>query len=428
MTDAMAAAASGKRIDPLVRLRNCTMAKKKVRMSDENLDFDGVSVHRGQKCGFKLSPQDICMDIGSIWFMFKEISQDKPYSAEVARSRAFQYIGVAHRGDLCDYLVGRLSTCQGIVSDVIEGRKRPRETTQDEGGDVPTGKPRRRRPPPGGEAGGAKAKPARVREFKTSDITHPDVAVRVRPVQDLDVLVRCPGRPVPNAELILKIAQDEISNWSAGKRRSARDLGGKALIPFYQELEKVIAMDRTLKPIILVPCNKNAPVNILNAAKFLQDGVYAKPDPERMRNFESTRMEYVDVCRNVHGKMWTFEVRDTAKHFDKAQWLRVVAVVADGTAWQYAGWPFESIVDLFTTIKGVYFTEFGRLTPMHVRDWQCATLQMHPLQFQHRFSEVRDAFWTEVERFLSKVRVKKHVNHTSLDTVTIPGIKALPVL
>jgi len=420
------AAAVGKRVDPLVLLRSCFMAKKKVRMNDEILELDGVHVHRSQKCGFKLSPPESCIDIGSIWFMYNELSRDKPYNQEVARNRAFKYIGVALRGDLCDFLVGRLDTCRGIVKDVIEGRKRPADTRDDE---WPEQKPRRRRPPAvaAGEAT-AKATPVKSKEFKLSDITHSDVVTRVRPVQDLDVLVRCPGRPVPNADLILKIAQDEVANWSSHKRRPPRELDVNIQIPFYQELEKIIAQDRTLKPIILVPCNKNAPVNILNAAKFLQDGIYAKPDPERMRNFESTRMEYVDLVRNVHGKMWTFEVRDSAKNFDKAQWLRVVAVVTDGTAWQFAGWPFESVVDLFTTIKGVYFTEFGRLTPHHVKEWQCATLQMHPLQFQHRFSEVRDGFWIEVERFLSSVRVKKHVNHTALDTVTIPGIRALPVL
>merc|ERR1712151_1137264 len=108
-------------------------------------------------------------------------------------------------------------------------------------------------------------------------------------------------------------------------------------------------------PIILVPCNKNAPVNLLNAARLLQDGEYAKQDQEKARFFESTRPEYVEIVRNVLGKQWTFEVRDSAKSFTKAQWLRVVAVITDGSDWQFKGWPFETIVDLFSTVRGAYF-------------------------------------------------------------------------
>jgi hypothetical protein len=65
-----------------------------------------------------------------------------------------------------------------------------------------------------------------VEEAKLS-VTQQDVASRMRPVQDLDVLVRCPGRPVPNADLIIKIAQDEWRNWHKRtyKRQSVVDPG-----------------------------------------------------------------------------------------------------------------------------------------------------------------------------------------------------------
>ena len=30
----------------------------------------------------------------------------------------------------------------------------------------------------------------------------------------------------------------------------------------------------------------------------------------------------VDIVRNIHGQMWTFEVRDSTKNFTKSQWPR----------------------------------------------------------------------------------------------------------
>merc|ERR1719476_1008597 len=118
----------------------------------------------------------------------------------------------------------------------------------------------------------------------------------------------------------------------------------------------MVVKDPSLRPIIMVPCNKNAPVNLLNACQLLQDGLYSTPDSEKVHFFESTRPELVEIKRNIMGNLWTFEVRDSIKNFEKSHWLRVVAVITDGTDWQFKGWPFEALVDLFTTFKGIYFT------------------------------------------------------------------------
>merc|ERR1712086_564762 len=104
---------------------------------------------------------------------------------------------------------------------------------------------------------------------------------------------------------------------------------------------------------------KNAPVNMLNVADLLQNGNYFIPDGERLRFFEAARPESVEVSRNIGGKLWTFEIRDSANKFTKAQWLRTVAVITDGTDWQFKGWPFESVVDMFSTMKGVFIQANG---------------------------------------------------------------------
>lgn len=420
---------NGRKVDPLVLLRECTIAKKKVHWCDDHVEIDGDSLHRSTKCGFRLSSTDPFLDIGSVWYMLREISGGVPYTQETTRKRGFQYIGVASRGDLCDYLAGHIDTCPGIVRDVIEGRKRLRE---DEGS-------RKRSRMEGSDISGTKTTQSVITkttevptqtppgDVKAADISMADVLSRVRPVKDLDVLVRAPGRTVPNADLILRIAQDEVNNWYHRIEPPAPALqDGKT--PLLHELEKFILADKTNLPIILVPCNKNAPVNLLNAEQLLQDGAFTKTDQEKLRFFESTRPEHVEIARNVMGKLWTFEVRDTAKNFTKSQWLRVVAVVTDGSDWQFKGWPFESITDLFCTVKGVYFAAVGAPVPQHVTQWAVTILSLSPLQFQHRFSAVRDMFWSEVEGFLTSARMKKFVNHTTLQGGRRIVLKPKPIL
>merc|ERR1711972_939078 len=128
------------------------------------------------------------------------------------------------------------------------------------------------------------------------------------------------------------------------------------------------------------------------------------------------------------GKMWTFEVRDSVKGFTKAQWMRVVCVVTDGTDWQLKGWPFESIVDLFTTVKGVYFAANAVPVPLHVSQWAVDVLQLPPLHLAHRFPQVRDAFFSRLEQFPNTHRVKKFVNHTTLEGGKRVVIKPKPIL
>jgi hypothetical protein len=413
------AATAGRRLDPLALLRQCLIAKKKVHWAEDYLDFDGRRIHRNTKCGYKLPPTDNFIDIGSIWYVFHEISSDRPYTQETAKRRGFQYIGVASRGDLLDFLIGRADTCPGVAHEVLTGRKRLRE-------EQPAVESRRMK----ATSQSIADDPAIAEDHAPgSEITYSDVVARVRPVKDLDVLVRAPGRTVPNADLILKIAQDEVKDWYHRlDRKPQQPKPAIGHVPLLHELEQFIYKDASNRPIILVPCNKNAPVNLLNAKALLQDGEYWELDELRLRYFESTRPEYVELVRNVLGKMWTFEIHDSAKNFTKNQWLRVVAIVTDGSDWQFKGWPFETITDMFSTIQGVYFNPVGELPPVHVTQWAVDVLNMATTQFQHRFAHIRDTFWIAVEKFLRSKRERKFVNHTSINITDRVVVKQKAIL
>eukprot|EP00933_Yihiella_yeosuensis_P074808 TRINITY_DN83866_c0_g1_i1.p1 TRINITY_DN83866_c0_g1~~TRINITY_DN83866_c0_g1_i1.p1 ORF type:complete len:440 (-),score=73.08 TRINITY_DN83866_c0_g1_i1:84-1403(-) len=409
------ATAKPRRADPLVLFRECLVSGKKVRYADDYLDLDGQRVHKMTKCGFRLSPAQPFLDIGSVWYMYHEIAGNRPYTKESTKKKQFSYIGIASRGGLEDYLSGRAETCPGLVQDVIEGRKRPREESI---GLTPLA-PRAKLPKASAEGSGdAASAPSRIKQKETKELSYADVTARARPVKDLDVLVRVPGRIVPNADLILKIAREEVSNWNKQVDPAKEKLqSGASKVPLFQELETYLEESKENLPIILVPCNKNATVNLLNVQALLQDGRYDKLDDEKVKFFESTRAESVEIARNMKGHQWTFQVRDSTKGFTKAQWLRVVAVITDGHDWQFKGWPFENIVDMFTSVRGVYFKAHAMPIETHVNEWPVSIQHLMSYQHQHRFAAVRDNFWTEIEKFMWTNRVKKFVNHTSLEGI-----------
>jgi len=401
---------TSRRIDPLLLLREATQSQQKVRycVAEECLEFEARRVHRNAKCGFRLGllngKKGPLIDIGSVWFMHKQISDpSKTYTPETAKKYGFTYMSVAVRSDLCDYLVGRVQTCPGLVHDVLEGKKMPKGEKEWEN------QPRKRRRTAKGLDGLDEEEDELA--HLSSEITYADVAERVRPVKDLDVLVRCPGKTVPNADLILRIAQAELS----GQRPTHVQSFSNGKVPLWAELEEYLSKDKAANPIIMVPCNKNAPVNLLNAHEFLQNGNYHRPDREHLRFFESTRPESVEVSRNINGKVWTFEVRDNATRFTKAQWKRCIGVIIDGSDWQFKGWPFESTVDIFTTMCGVFIETKTIKAPVHVHTWQVKILKMNAMHLEHRFGHVRDHTFDGIEKFMGSFRNQKYANNTLYD-------------
>lgn len=381
--------------DPLVYLRDFITAKKKVQMHDDWLDFEGHKIHRNAKCGFTIQKGGTLIDVGSVWYMFHMTSADRAYTKALASDIGFAYIGIDRRGDLCDFLLGRISTCVGLVKEVIEGRKRPRE--------------RAPRMPPN------KAEDSSLGDL----LTYEDVTKRVRSVQDLDVVIRRPGRLVPNADMILKIAQEEWQSFTTGIKKAAPVSSKRGAefgqVPLHIELEENLRKNENNVPIVLVPCNKLAPINLLNVQSLLQDGIYLKQTKDRLMFFESTRPETVEVKRNIGGKLWTFEVRDSVKNFTKQQWLRTVLVITDGNEWQFKNWPFESVVDLFCTMRGVYFQDPGKPLPVHVLGWPCMKLQIPTDTNAHRWANLRDEIFKDIEEFMNTARIKKFVNSSKLD-------------
>lgn len=299
------------------------------------------------------------------------------------------------------------------MEDVLYGRKRPKEERM-KGLPEP---PRAKRPRVDGQPPPKADRKRPAQEVDKEQLSYAEFIKRARPMKGVEHIVRTPGRELPNISPLLKLAQYELLHWNEPARPVAPPT--RVRRPFIQELEEILKNSPKDRPIILVPMNKNAPINLLNVYQFLQEGTYTPPERSGASTFEfeSMRKEFVEVARIIDGKRWTFEVRDSTKGFTKGQWKRVVAVVTDGADWQFKDWPFETIVDLFCTIKGIYFREKDKQVevPEHVTKWRVRIMDLASTHLQHRFQALKDAFWKEVEGFMKSERIHRFSNTASLD-------------
>eukprot|EP00434_Breviolum_minutum_P041972 symbB.v1.2.037342.t1/scaffold5487.1/size26618/1 len=246
------------RLDPLVLLRKCATTGQHVQYDYEHLVFGHYRVHKNTKCAFRPSKAEPFMDIGSIWYMYHEVSrEDGSYHAKAARQRGFQYIGVIDRSDLLAYIEGSDQHFEKIVPEVLDGSKLPKT---EKVGETPMA-PRKR----GGEE--IHLFEAKRRRQDSVEISFKEYAMQARPLSDLASAVRRRGKPVAGIKPVLQLACDELKEWSK-VTNIPTPKPPREKRPFAHYLNKFIQQDPQKLPIILVPNNKSAPVNKNNARGF----------------------------------------------------------------------------------------------------------------------------------------------------------------
>merc|ERR1719375_2089284 len=71
------AQARKQRPDPMQLFREHILAGKKVSWVEEHVVFEGdVKFHRSSRCGYRPSPEEPPIDIGSLWYMLRQTSND----------------------------------------------------------------------------------------------------------------------------------------------------------------------------------------------------------------------------------------------------------------------------------------------------------------------------------------------------------------
>jgi len=184
------------------------------------------------------------------------------------------------------------------------------------------------------------------------------------------------------------------------------DLDSKAKTVLEEQQRKAKQQKRSKplgSPIIVVPPNATALLNLYNIKSFLEDMNYVSTEEILKKNPNETKPDYVYVTRRKHPQAGDirFKVVDSVVNFDNAMWDRVVAVFVSGQAWQLKDWKWPSPADIFDNVKGfhVYFDD-AKLSDL-VKGWNVAAL---PIKHHSRNKDIVQVheIWRQIDSQLER--------------------------
>eukprot|EP00727_Mastigamoeba_balamuthi_P014439 m51a1_g962 hypothetical protein (434) ;mRNA; f:353929-355864 len=160
-------------------------------------------------------------------------------------------------------------------------------------------------------------------------------------------------------------------------------------------------------PIIVVPNSLTSLVGLWNVRRFLEDGVWERPEDARAAAASPDKPPYIEVSRvlakgpQAAGRRpTTFRVVDSAAGFSDADWSLLVAVFAQGATWQFSGWRWPEPAALFDNSCGFFVVHDNEPAPPSVRGWPVTMLRVGRVQ-RHRDTAACELFWNTLLRWVA---------------------------
>jgi len=133
------------------------------------------------------------------------------------------------------------------------------------------------------------------------------------------------------------------------------------------------------KPIIIVPNAMTSPITLINSMRFFQNSQFV-PREIAVKSLSGPKPTSVTVKRTVSSRLGggtiEYEIVDNPdrKLKSPSDWDRVVAVIAQGAAWQFKNWSMvrgreANPVDVFSKAFGYYIGFEGAPIPKELQGW-----------------------------------------------------------
>lgn len=153
-------------------------------------------------------------------------------------------------------------------------------------------------------------------------------------------------------------------------------------------------------PIIILPAGQQPLMTMFNAASFLERGEFISMEEIRKRGNSKPPSGRQII---THEKQ-SFMVTDQPSRLNPSEWNQVVAVVCQGAAWQFKGWPFPGgPAQLFAQKKGFYFLYDDEKVPTHVSQWAVKCIRLSRSR-RHMDESAALDFWTLVTSHLRRMQ------------------------
>ncbi|XP_038063550.1 parafibromin-like [Patiria miniata] len=157
-------------------------------------------------------------------------------------------------------------------------------------------------------------------------------------------------------------------------------------------------------PIIIIPAATTSLVTLYNAKDILQDLKFFTSDEKKAQGARKEN-DVLIQRRKDDGSSVPYRVVDTVNKLSPQDWDRVVAVFAQGPAWQFKGWPWllsdGSPVDIFARIRGFHIQyEEMKLDP-NIKKWNVHVLLVSRTK-RHLDRASLLKFWEILDKYMIK--------------------------
>lgn len=164
-----------------------------------------------------------------------------------------------------------------------------------------------------------------------------------------------------------------------------------------------------LNPIILVPPSSKSPITLNNIIQFLRDKEFVDPNIAK-RNFAANEQTVtLSFGSGTTVQKVTFRILESTLNFRKRDWYSLIAVFLTGAEWQLQSFPFKTIQDIFTMVKGYHVTYDSEPIPENIRKWNVDVVRINRTN-RHNDLSVWFQFMESIESVLASSR-----DHSKLD-------------
>jgi hypothetical protein len=156
-------------------------------------------------------------------------------------------------------------------------------------------------------------------------------------------------------------------------------------------------------PIIVVPPQLSAILNLYNIKQFLIDRRFVSVKEIRSKEDGTTTSKPVDLTiTREHPRVGpvAYTIVDSTIAFNEQDWNRVVAVIVSGEGWELRGWKWPDMAEIFQHCRGIFVYFDDDKVPEHVRSWNVALL---PLKRDSRYKDPYQAksLWELIDHHMS---------------------------
>ncbi|KAK7094725.1 parafibromin-like [Littorina saxatilis] len=156
-------------------------------------------------------------------------------------------------------------------------------------------------------------------------------------------------------------------------------------------------------PIIIIPAASTSLITMLNCKDVLQDLKFVSTEEKKSQG--ARRDNEVLIQRRKDGGLTVpYRIIDNPAKLTPDDWERVVAVFAQGPAWQFKGWPWSgNPTDIFSRIRGFHIKWKELPLDTNVKNWAVHVLNLDRNR-RHLDRACLQEFWEILDKYMLKTK------------------------